>query len=220
MSFRLAKGIGCIGLCLSLSSVSSHALILTWDRGEWSPDWPKELESLRQRATSESDSPIGGGIFYTIPFREREEFEKVWPTVLGLKSKGTALVLKSGPVQISHLPTFILEDISPATSQGTTTDGDTPISLRVRESESEVQHLWPAGGYAGIRIHAPQSSMFPRNDPRRGDPQCDGRVSTIEIELFVDGKIIDLNRIHLPADIKDERALASVQATTTQPTTR
>ena len=64
---------------------------------------------------------------------------------------------------------------------------------------------------AGVRIHCPPGQVGEPVPPARSIPgQSDPRVSWLRtnyIELFVDGDVVDLNRIPLPADtpIIDER---------------
>lgn len=83
-----------------------------------------------------------------------------------------------------------------------------PILLRRGPS------FWLGKGNAGVCIHTPPEGI----DPKAGDqikPACAGSSpfaggrldQTIYIELIVDGDIVDLNRIQLPADtpIIDER---------------
>lgn len=67
-----------------------------------------------------------------------------------------------------------------------------PIVLRRGPS------FWLEGGTAGVCIHAPPAGV----EPVIADPPADREhpESAIYLELIVDGKIVDLNRIALPPD--------------------
>lgn len=65
-------------------------------KGTWPETWPKELEPLRSRAKT-YEGPLLPLLHYAIPFREREEFEAVWPHILKIKSQGAPIVLRRSP---------------------------------------------------------------------------------------------------------------------------
>jgi hypothetical protein len=78
--------------CLSNISVA--------ERGMWPGSWPKELEPYREQALTIEmfGSPGAHETCYDIQFDSREEFEKAWPHILTLSSKGAPLTLVKGPL--------------------------------------------------------------------------------------------------------------------------
>jgi hypothetical protein len=187
------------------------AMIWGQDTGAWSADWPKELEPYRKRASSMSERPIGGGVVYTIPFADQRDFEKMWPVILSLKSKGAPLILRSGGVEMKRQWNF-----------GSTPEPQSGDSSALRVSRTEQR---PEGVYPGVKIFAPQASLFPKGssghvNAAASDRSTMGR-STVEVELFVgDGQVVDLNRIRLPEEtpIVDRRELeGEAKVSTTRP---
>jgi len=75
---------------------SVHALEEGHPGGTWPKSWPRELEPLRKQAWTW----VSGQVLqtsYHIPFANREEFDRAWPHILKLKSKGASLTLLRGP---------------------------------------------------------------------------------------------------------------------------
>lgn len=89
-SLMLIAVLFCGGVCL--------AMMTSREYGTWPDTWPKELEPYRDQAktlyfaTGSNNSTV-----YEIPFGNRDDFESVWPHILGLKSKGAPLILVSSP---------------------------------------------------------------------------------------------------------------------------
>lgn len=65
------------------------------DRGEWPKSWPAELEGLRKQART-LVGPMIAARHYGISFKNREEFEAAWPSLLKVKSKGAPVILMRG----------------------------------------------------------------------------------------------------------------------------
>lgn len=153
---------------MSLGAASLvHADYSVWDRGEWPDSWPKELDAFRKQART-YEGPIVLFRTYLLPFTSREEFEKAWPHLLKVKTKGAPVFLVRGP-------------------------------------KTGFFSIKPAG----VLIHTPPidyklASEFKERDT--GVPR-DRWLFANDIELAVDGEIVDLNRIALPAEtpIIDER---------------
>ena len=172
----------------------SFAYIWSADHGAWSSDWPKELEPYRERtSTITTPNPPVGKIVYTIPFADRSDFEKIWPVLLNLKTKGAPLILRSGSVELRR--------------------SWSAIDLNREEVDK------PAGTYPGVKIYTSGHSMYPENSPAYASSIASEGQPTAKIELFVDGNVIDLNRIRLPAEtpIIDKRVFENEQK---QPTTK
>ncbi|MDM8004712.1 MAG: hypothetical protein QUV05_00970 [Phycisphaerae bacterium] len=208
----------------------SFAVIFFEDRGAWSSDWSKELEPCRARASTISEQPIGGGEVYTIPFADRGDFEKIWPVLVTLKSKGAPLILRSGGVEVRRrCPVFsdVSLDLSGVKKDDSAEPDDWISAVRLRTVAKESKEYcagWPVGTYPGVKIYAPSTSCYAKGSSAYAGAEAQdhstmGRSTTV-IELFVgDGKVIDLNRIRLPAEtpIVDNRVFESEQK---QPTTK
>ena len=87
----IAAGVSAILLVSPLC----FGLVEILGEGRWPADWPKELEAYRGQAKT---IRVGAGNHedvFEISFRSRDEFEKIWPVVLKLKSEGAPLTLIS-----------------------------------------------------------------------------------------------------------------------------
>jgi hypothetical protein len=149
-----------------------YAEYITFNEGRWPKSWPKELEQLRDQATTWV-GPDPGLIHYLIPFTKRADFESAWPHLLKVKSKGAPIILLRAP-------------------------------------KTDYMGLKPAG----VLIHSPPAGTDTRTHPEKPienwEPfgvRARWRWTTY-IELVVDGRIVNLNRIPLPADtpIIDQRS--------------
>ena len=163
-----------IALIFLFTANPAQALSMGGPGGWWPKSWPKELEPLRKQAWTWSHGRIHQGIAwgsYDIAFKSREEFETAWPHILKLRDKGVPVTLLRGP------------------------------HVRVWKTRP------PKGQTAGVRIMT--STKANQKPPtvlklEQTDFSETGGVFATEctvrgIELVVDGKIVDLNRIHLPA---------------------
>jgi hypothetical protein len=167
------------------------ALISVEDRGTWPRSWPKELDSLRDRARTVG---VASGIqetVYEIPFGKRGDFEGAWPVIVGLKSKGAPIILEE----------------SPSTYHG-------------RALASGVRVLWPAGGTVGLPDGTtlptgplwPDSARLGSGDlpeyvirqgkvlvPYTGQEPLGFRFrARVDIVLITDGLIVNTNDIKIP----------------------
>jgi hypothetical protein len=175
---------------------------------------------------------------YEIPFTQRAEFESAWPHLLTVMSTQAPLVLLSSPDK--WLGNSIAAGVRircPPTGQRVTFQGaNYPPGSESAIADGKFLRVgppWPDD------IKSPSGALpeyviidngkwraFDRKD-FGGPNERTIRRARIEIELIVDGDIVDLNRIPLPADapIIDKRfriAMApdgsSVQAAKTEPT--
>jgi hypothetical protein len=189
--------------------------------GDWPSNWPKELEAFRERAESISWGIVPGVVtqYYIIEFRTREEFEKVWPAVLRLKSKGAPLKLRTPdkpktdpndprivydkpqlsmvcPIPDDETRYDLLPDgtytiIGPWTNDLALSDGVLPEYVVKRKKDGK----WIAwDGRRSYNDYESPATILP---------------ARISLTLYVDGEVVDLNRIRLPEDtpIVDERML-------------
>ncbi len=172
-------------LVLCSTAVFGSRLVLS--EGLWPDSWPEELERYRDRArTIEGGFPISS--VYEIPFETREDFERVWPHILGLRSKGAPLILVSSPAPYVDLTlkagvrilspgmrvTLGPDEIKPGPPW--------PDSARLPSGELPEYVTWRDGTWVP------------------GDEARGGVRARQDIMLVCDGKVIDLNRIPLPAD--------------------
>ncbi len=129
---------------------------------------------------------------YEIRFGDREDFERAWPYIVSLKSKGSPLILEKSPskykasqlevgVRILSPPRDSLHSgpwpdsrRSPSTDFIRSASGELPEYARVEDGRWVSDHDALTRGW---RIRVRQ-----------------------DIILVCDGKVIDLNRIPLPAD--------------------
>ena len=90
----MKRTLGFVALILFLFvSREVSALVMMSDEGKWPVTWPQELESLRKRAKT---LDVATGIqehISTIPFENRDEFEKLWPVLMKLRTPGSPLTL-------------------------------------------------------------------------------------------------------------------------------
>jgi hypothetical protein len=170
------------------------------ETGRWPADWPALLEPYRAQAKTFG---IATGIqenVYEIRFSGREEFERIWPTILQLKSYGAPLRLHS------------VEGTS-GTAGGLFTSGKPVVRVYTPAYEGMTQKPggkmlrsgppWPESinGPTGllpeyVTISEDGTTWVPAGDAVKGFKNR----ARVEIELVVDANVIDLNRIHLPPD--------------------
>ncbi len=180
------------------------------EKGNWPKSWPEELEPYRKQARTMLVATRIQQNVYEIPFKDCDEFEKLWPTILKLKDKGAPLKLRS---------------IEKPFKKGRLFDNEKPV-VRIFSHVYPAEPSYRAGGKK-LRPTPPwpDSIKSPTGElPEYVTISENGntwipvekkkpkafmyRVRT-EIELVVDGTIINLNRILLPDNtpIIDKRKL-------------
>ena len=198
-----------------LASSICFGMAIVSEAGKWPDSWPKELEPYRKQARTREIAAVYSENVYEIPFEEREEFEKLWPIILKLKDKMAPLRLRS---------------IQKPIKKGALSDGDKPLvrvyshvhpARPIRYADGRELRpappwpdsiKWSTGELPGYVARSEDGNTWipvERDEPRdlvwipdavRKPPRgFIYRVRT-EIELVVDGTIIDLNRILLPPD--------------------
>jgi hypothetical protein len=88
-----------IAICVAIGLISVCPLFADFgvvNRGTWPDDWPKELETLRERSRT-FEGPKQPFLHYAISFKTRDEFEAAWPFLLKVKTKGAPVVLRRSP---------------------------------------------------------------------------------------------------------------------------
>lgn len=184
---------------VGLLTPMSWAVVMIANSGMWPEDWPKELAPLRPAAKT---LDVVTGIqetIYEIPIPDRETFEKIWPALVKIRTPESSVTLyaaKSAPPKAwgtllsNEHPTVRI--YAPSRSKGNAQaiaavvgkQGELPEYV-VQEKDAAGQTLW--------------SPADPRADrPPRGFYY---RART-DLELVVDGKVVDLGRVKLPEDAR------------------
>ncbi len=212
-SFFVSRAFWCF-VVLLVTVPCAFGLMIETDGGHWPQNWPQQLEPLRSSATTGDFSAGAQATIYTIEFRSRAQFEGVWPSLLALKSKGAPLTLRSSTVESSktdcddrRLPMAVLS----CPTQGSYLKmPDGSYSHRGEWTEDIESQLvdgvlprYVGNGPVGWGI------IFEPLDPNFVQFYGFYQQARVDITLYVDGEIIDMNRIRLPKDtpILDHRQL-------------
>jgi hypothetical protein len=171
--------------------------------GRWPKTWPSELEPFRARANTGQLYAGSTATVYEIEFKSAQEFNRVWPALLKVKSKKAPIV-------------FV------AATQGTTSAGGEPMQPQVhivcptqgtykRKADGSYSHKgpWTKDIKADANGVLPQFVEFFEQegkwkiveDPEKLDPMHRPlEQARVEMVLYVDGEVINPDRISLPAD--------------------
>jgi len=213
-----------LACAILLTAISVRAAVFIEKRGSWPEDWPEVLEPLRE--TSKTIG-VGTGIqenIYEIPIADRETFEKVWPEILKLRTPGSPLTLyRAGGGDHPSWGQFVSNQRAAirifAPSGGIATAGNVEIDVNnppdweqlIRDGMAlRAQAPWPES-LAGKDGELPQYVVSEKQEDGTlkwvaADPYADAKPrgfyfrARIDVELVVDGDIIDLNRTRLPAE--------------------
>jgi len=198
---------GIIALCasiLALATAISLALYSVTDKGAWSENWPKELEPLRSQARTLVHSQFA---VHEIPFSEGAQFERAWPHILSVKSKEAPLTFWSSPyTRLGNIKAGV-RILSPLTGTLVGPEGARypagaetviPEGKSLRIGPPWPEHIKSASGALPEYVVNENGQWTPYRG--QAGKAHDLRRARIEIELIVDGEIVDLNRIPLPAE--------------------
>ena len=237
MTRRCAGIVLVFGLLTCVVLVPCPALVTHGQGGHWPADWPKELEPLRDRAQTIG---VATGLqmdIYQIPFADPEEFEAVWPAILSLKSEGGTLTLYASGAELNTWPGVSNEQPCVrihAPSRGFVRVPDPNVlggdELPDDVTYDEMQELVEAGRALSAAPPWPESAYLPNGQLAEyvSAKWQDGRLTwvpvdqageragflqraRVDIELVVDGNVVDLNRTYLPPNtsIIDKRGVAA-----------
>lgn len=200
--------------------VATVAMVLSWvapapgfvsihEGGNWPSDWPSQLEPYRDRArTFEIGTTVRESV-YEIPFESPDDFERIWPVLLQLRSEGA--------------PLRVCSVVEPGEGRRDMLPSDAPV-VRIYAPVYGSAAQKPGGKMLAVGPPWPQSIVLPdgslpeyvavSEDGTRWVPAVGTVVdgfrhrSRVEIELVADGRILDFNRILVPAEIAivDHRA--------------
>lgn len=203
-------------LIILLIIPSAFGLMMVKEGGDWPKNWPQELEALRKNATTGNFFAGSEAILYYIEFKNRKQFEHAWPFLLKLKSKGAPLSLMSVDLpktdpndkSVRHtLPTAVV--VCP--TQGDYTKmPDGSYSHRAEWTEDIESQLSDNILPQLVGKCKTTKKWSVVASPVDSDSIVRYRFiqqARIEIQLYVDGDVIDMNRIHLPENtsIQDRR---------------
>jgi hypothetical protein len=186
--------------------------------GQWPKSWPVVLEPLRSQSRTLQHSSYS---MHHIPFADRAQFEAAWPHLLSIATDNTPLTLSRGhdrwtavdfdagvvifTPNTGQLMTFGDKNIgaySPGAESsipgGKFLKVGPPWPDEIRDKSGQLPEYVVADGnkWRPISVHEMQDDLLTAIRSQR---------ARTEIRLIVDGKIIDLNRIQLPATVIDKR---------------
>jgi hypothetical protein len=193
----MSKRITLTGLtCIFVSTGICLAMVMSSDKGTWPSSWPKELERYRNQSKS---FDVAHGIqenVHEISFTKRGEFEKAWPHILNLKSKGAPLIIERSPSTygVSGSTAHTGVRILCPSGSGSEVDGkmyiaDAPWPDYLKSPSGELPEY--------VIFDHDNAKWLPADKTERVGFMNRARV---DIVLITDGKVIDLNRIQLPSN--------------------
>lgn len=216
---RMTVVAGCVAVAL-VAAPFCLALVTTDTQGRWPKDWPAELEPLRGQSRTIG---VATGIqqnIYEITFSDRDTFEDAWPVILEVKTKGAPLTLYRvetdppkawGPLLSNEAPAVRIyapsDGYAGGPSSGSMGDRQDMERLVAEGKMLRCGPPWPEeivspAGELPEYVVATEVDGTLRWIEGRVEDRSPGFLerARVDIELVVDGDIIDLNRIPLPAD--------------------
>jgi hypothetical protein len=206
-SKKMAKSLAIAfsAVIIVLSASVSFALIFTSDEGTWPDTWPTELEQFRRQSKSYNLSSGTEEDWHEILFQKREEFEEAWPLILKLKTKGAPLVIES--TQTSH---GVLDPIIQIGKPGVRLRCPSRAERGFRRDSKQALSLADyiklpscvVPEYVVYQDGKWSAASYQDGKWLDGQKKYEGIMyrARIDIVLIIDGNIVDLNRIPLPAD--------------------
>lgn len=213
-------------LLIATAVSNASAIAFVADRGNWPEEWPQELEPLRPTSRTLG---VGTGIqenIYEIPIPDRATFEKVWPAVLQVRTPGSPLTLyRTGATPPKAWGTLLSNERAAIRIYGPAGSCKVFGKLDPEEKEKPLDQLVEEG--RAVRVQAPWPEYLigengelpewavikkqdegpvkwipadPRNKETDDFPSFYYRIR-IDVELVVDGEVIDLNRIEFPEGV-------------------
>ena len=201
-----------VGVFVALGAATSlQAIYDVSDKGLWPTNWPKELESLRKQSRTLVHSQHS---IYEIPFTNRMQFEAAWPDLLAVKTPEAPIILLKGPNQRLGTIRAGVRILAPRTGSLLSPEGAHYPPGVTNTALLRIGPPWPEDLMAKsgalpefvVYDHGRWAAYSPTNRPTNPFSVMRARI---DIELIVDGDVVDLNRLPLPADapIRDQRSL-------------
>jgi len=153
---------------------------------------------------------LAGSVYALYEVNDRGEWPKSWPAELeSLRAQARTLVGPMAPNRHYEIPFTDRQQFEAAWPYLLKVKSKGAPIILVRGPKTDFMEVKPAG----VLIHSPPLENEKQINPDREVPISgvtnvrERWMNTTFIELVVDGKIVDLNRIPLPADtpIVDER---------------
>ena len=198
-----------VGMLVPALSVFSIVFEVELDRGGWPDTWPNELEPYRDQVTT---TQVAHGIHervYEIRFNSRKEFERAWPHILTVKSRGAPLVIERGPFTYNVSGSEVVSGVMVLSPSLGYSGGRSwpPPETRNKAEELVTQGKmlragppWPEYLYSEDG-QLPEYVKVQEKDGRLTWVPADaGHRARVDIILIIDGEIVDLSRIVLPSD--------------------
>lgn len=185
-----------IGLVIIILTASlTFASVIHWRKGKWPGPWPKQLKEYRGRTlVVEVTEEIQETVF-ELEFKKREEFEKVWPNIISLKTEGAPLILEKNPSKYDVSGTIAETGVRILwTSTNPVIMDDGSI---LRASSIDFSSIESPTGQLPEYVVVKDGKWIPYDGNDLEGPRHRARV---DIVLITDANIVDLNRIPLPAN--------------------
>jgi hypothetical protein len=214
---KLAVLMGGLAAALTFNVASVLALTVYGPVSAWPKSWPGEFNDYLDDALHVNPpSLLMREIRYDIHFDEREAFERLWPAVLKVVTDGAPLTLRAfkpndGPsaldrfyskpyLSISVPPTIAIPQSMPPSLLPRKLE-----IVRLPSGEPTEYVRWQDEGWRPFEPKRPKNTEELKQQLDRGP----GIRARTEVTLYVDGNVIDLNRIPLPdhVPIVNEREL-------------
>lgn len=213
-------------LLVLFGALDARALIIPSNEGKWPANWPKELEQLRKRSKTLDVATGTQEHIYTIPFETREEFEKFWPILVALRTPGSPVTLSRAGQSDTGWGEFLSNAKPCVRIKGPTggyAGGTAKIGGQIDLKELETGTMLFAGTPWPKELLGPQGELpeYVTTVPLDGGKFVEGgkivwksiesvpeknrgfhNRARVDIELVLDGEIIDLNRVRLPQDAR------------------
>jgi hypothetical protein len=193
-------------LAFMVSSSAAFAITMVSIEGTWPQSWPKELEPLRKDART---YVVANGLvenIHEIHFKDRDVFERAWLILVALKSKGGTLTLckvegtrpKQEILFSNDVPSIRIYS-PPSGLIGKPVIGP-PWPPTALLPNGELSEYVTNREINGEKTWIPATIEKPHNIEIGKGPLSSLFRARVDIELIIDGKIIDLNRIRIPSD--------------------
>jgi hypothetical protein len=241
-----------IGAFAALIPATVMALVTSHGKGTWPASWPTELDSYREQARTIEVATGTQETIYEIPFSSREEFERIWPVLLQIKSPRapiTFLAISNAPATpferdiLNHSraevrihapagggPYYPIPSFPELPASGTNREAS---EAAIKKQTDTIKQLIDSGSLKVLPAQPPWPSNIvssngelplyvvaeKTNDILRWVPadlerdQKEGKFrgfyyrARVELELVVDGTIIEPARLKIPLDtpVQDKR---------------
>lgn len=196
---------------------------LVSNTGNWPKSWPAQMEPLRSQSRTLLHDDY---TMYHVRFTGRAQFEAAWPHFLSIATDGSPVTLSRGHDRWTAVDFNAgVVVFTPNTGQ-MIVPGDKQTTIYQPEAVSALQEgklRSLAGTYLVVgppwpdTIHG-ESGKLPEyvvadglewqaitKEEIRDYATKTIRLTRTEIQLIVDGKVVDLNRIQLPTFVVDKR---------------